>query len=62
MSADVAIQTAVAVVLILTLGAVLWYACEARKQAKASTEMAQEMRLSRQDESRPVLDLHKVPQ
>ena len=56
------VQIGVALILTLTLGAVLWYACEARKQAKASAKMAREMRLSRQDESRPVLDVHKIPQ
>lgn len=32
------------------------------EQAKVGSEMAREMSLSRQDESRPVLDLHKIPQ
>ena len=41
------IQIGVAVVLTLTLGAVLWYAWEARKQAKASARMAEEMRQQR---------------
>ena len=34
------IQMSAVVVLALTLGAVLWYACEARKQAKASNAIA----------------------
>jgi len=41
------IQIGVAVVLTLTLLAVCWYAWEARKQAAASVEMAQEMRQQR---------------
>ncbi|MGQ9572884.1 MAG: hypothetical protein ACUVV3_06840 [Dehalococcoidia bacterium] len=45
----------VAVVLILTLGAVLWYAWEARKQAAASLRMAEEMREQRLDLDRPYL-------
>jgi hypothetical protein len=48
------------VILALTLAGVLWYAWEARKQAKASTEIARETRLSRQDELRPVLDFRKL--
>ena len=51
----------VAVVLILTLGAVLWYAWEARKQAKASVKMAEEMREQRLDADRPYL-LIEVPE
>lgn len=37
------IQISVGAVLTLTLGAILWYAWEARKQAKASAAMAVEM-------------------
>jgi len=47
----------VAVVLILTLGAVLWYAWEARKQAAASARMAEEMREQRRDAARPVINI-----
>ncbi len=47
----------VAVVLILTLGAVLWYAWEARKQATASARMAEETEQARYDSLRPVIDL-----
>ena len=57
----------IAVILTLTLFGVLWYACEARKQAKATTEqakataeIARETRLSRQDGLRPVLDIQKL--
>lgn len=53
-------EAAVAVILALTLIAVLWYAWEARKQATASNEVAQETRLSRQDALRPVLDFRKL--
>jgi hypothetical protein len=41
MNAGEGIQIGVTVVLTLTLGAVLWYAWEARKQAKASARMAE---------------------
>jgi hypothetical protein len=47
------IQIGVGVVLALTLLAVCWYAWEARKQAKASTMMAGEMREQRLDADRP---------
>jgi cbb3-type cytochrome oxidase subunit 3 len=53
-------QAAVAVILTLTLVGVLWYAWEARKQAKASMQIARETRLSRQDELRPVLNIQKA--
>ena len=49
------IQIGVAVVLTLNLGAVLWYAWEARKQAKASAKMAQEMREQRLIGVQPVV-------
>jgi hypothetical protein len=49
------IQIGVAVVLTLTLLAVCWYAWEARKQAKASVRMAEEMREQRLAEDRPHL-------
>jgi hypothetical protein len=62
MNSGDATQIAVAVVLTLTLAAVLWYACQARKQAKASAEMAREMRRSREDGSRPVLDIRRIEQ
>jgi hypothetical protein len=52
----------VAVVLILTLGAVLWYAWEARKQAKASVRMAEEMREQRLLTTRPILLLSPIAQ
>jgi hypothetical protein len=55
MSSGDATQIAVAVVLTLTLAAILWYASEARKQAKASVEMAREMREQRLVEERPYL-------
>ena len=49
------IQVGVAVVLTLTLGAVLWYAWEARRQTAASVKMAQEMREQRLLATRPIL-------
>ena len=55
MSSGEATQIAVAVVLTLTLAAVLWYASEARKQAKANAEMAREMRAQRLSSSRPIV-------
>ncbi len=55
MNASDGIQLGVAAVLTLTLGAVLWYAWEARKQAKASTDMAQEMREQRLSADSPYL-------
>lgn len=61
------IQTSVAVVLTLTLAAVLWYACEARKQAEATrqqtqrtAELAEETRTSRLDSLRPILEIRPV--
>ncbi len=45
------------IVLAATLIGVLWYASEARKQAKASLQMAAEMKRSRQDSVRPVLNI-----
>lgn len=50
------IQVAAVSVLAVTLGAVLWYAWEARKQAKASVRMADEMIESRHGNVLPVLD------
>ena len=49
------IQISVGVVLTLTLLAVCWYAWEARKQAKASARMAEEMRRQRLSVSQPVV-------
>ena len=51
------IQIGVAGVLALTFLAVLWYAWEARRQAKASGEMAREMREQRLEGVRPVLSV-----
>ena len=56
-SAGDAIQIGVGLVLTLTLAAVLWYAWEARKQAKASVRMATEMEQGRYDSLRPVIDV-----
>ena len=53
MSSGDATQIAVAVVLTLTLAGVLWYASEARKQAKASVKMAREMREQRLSQGEP---------
>jgi hypothetical protein len=64
------------IVLFLTLGAVIWYAYEAhrqanltiqiddasRRQAESSVSMATEMERSRHDELRPVLDIQGIPQ
>jgi hypothetical protein len=55
MNAGDGIQIGVGVVLTLTLGAVLWYAWEARKQAKASARMAAEIRRQRLSVSQPVV-------
>jgi len=41
LNASDGVQIGVGVVLTLTLGAVLWYACEARKQAKASVKISE---------------------
>ena len=59
LNASDGIQIGVGVVLTLTLGAVLWYACEARKQAKASAQMVEEIREQRmaQDEPWLILDI-----
>ena len=51
------VQIALVIVLTATLGAVLWYACETRKQAKASADMAKEMREQRLAEDEPWLIL-----
>jgi hypothetical protein len=51
----------VAIVLALTLAAVLWYAHEARKQAAASAKMAEEMRQQRRDAARPVINIGLEP-
>ncbi len=50
-------ETLTLIVLSATLLAVLWYAWEARRQAKASFQMAQEMENSRQASVRPVLNI-----
>jgi hypothetical protein len=50
------IQLAAVSVLSVTLGAVLWYAWEARKQAKASERMADEMLETRHGTVLPVID------
>jgi hypothetical protein len=55
LNASDGVQIGVGVVLTLTLGAVLWYACEARKQAKAANAMADEMRQQRLGEQMPLV-------
>jgi hypothetical protein len=62
MNAGDSIQLFVGIVLAGTLGAVLWYACEARKQAGASLKMAEEMRRTREDSLRPVVDIQRIEQ
>ena len=57
MNSSEAIQIGVGIVLTFTLGAVLWYAWESRKQAKASMRMALEMERARCDAARPVMEV-----
>jgi hypothetical protein len=56
MNAGDGIDIGVGIVLTLTLGAVLWYAWEARKQAKAGERMAKEMIETRHGGVLPVID------
>jgi hypothetical protein len=50
------VQIGIGIVLTLTLAAVLWYAWEARKQAKAGERMAEEMLETRHGGVLPVID------
>ena len=57
LNASDGIQIGLGVVLTLTLLAVLWYAWEARKQAKASVRMAEEMEQTRFATAKPIIEL-----
>lgn len=56
LNASDGIQIGVGVVLTFTLAAVFWYAWEARKQAKATERMAEEMLETRHGDVLPVID------
>jgi len=61
LNAGDAIQIGVGVVLTGTLLAVLYYACQAKRQADANARMAREMEQARHDAARPVINIDFEP-